>query len=145
MRLYHFSWFLSNWSRLFQSSSSEGVNMLTLIFSLSIAILITRLDSIQWMWVNFKCIKSLPIIYPIYLILHFNVTIIVWLVPQLNASTFFFGSSVVKLSLALHPCLVPRSLSLLFAPSQAIKSHLVLNHCGRTAWNNTLSEVLVFH
>ena len=42
------------------------------------------------MWVNFKCIKSLSTIYPMYLILHLIVTIVVWLVPQLNASTFFF-------------------------------------------------------
>ena len=42
------------------------------------------------MWVNFKCIKTLSIIYPIYLIPHFNVTIIAWLIPQLNACTFFF-------------------------------------------------------
>jgi hypothetical protein len=82
--------FLQTKCHSFQSSSSEGVNMSILIFFLSIAILSMWLDSIQWMWVNFKCIKSLPTIYPIYLIHHFNVTIIVWLVPQLNASTSFF-------------------------------------------------------
>ena len=42
------------------------------------------------MWVNFNGIKSLSIIYPIYLIPHFNVTIIDWLIPRLNACTFFF-------------------------------------------------------
>ena len=108
------------------SLSSEIVNMSTLFFFLGIAILSMWLDSIQWMWVKFKCIKSLPTIYPMYLILHFNVTIIVWWVPQLNASTFFFtlaSSSVAKPSLALHPCLVPRNLYLLSSLSEAIKSH----------------------
>ena len=65
------------------------------------------------------------------LILHMNMAIIAWLVPQLNASTFFFTLARFfgrQPSLALHPCLVPRSLSLLSSPSQAIKSHLVLNH-----------------
>jgi hypothetical protein len=51
--------------------------MLTLIFSLSKAILSMWLDSKQQMWVDFKCIESLQ-------------HIMVWLVPWLNASTSFF-------------------------------------------------------
>ena len=80
---------------------------------------------------NSKCIKSLQtLLSNIDLILHINMTIVAWLVPQLNASTSFFTLARffgAKLSLALHPCLVPRSLSLLSSPSEAIKSHL-MNH-----------------
>ena len=45
---------------------------------------------------------------------------------QVLSSSPLLGSSATKPSLALHPCLVPRSLSLLSSPSQAIKSHLVV-------------------
>ena len=62
---------------------------LTLIFSLNKAILSMWLDSKQQMWVDFKCIKSLQQFIQ-YLILYFNMTIMVWLVPRLNASISFF-------------------------------------------------------
>ena len=40
---------------------------------------------------NFKCIKSLQTLLSNWdLILHINLTIVAWLVPQLNASTSFF-------------------------------------------------------
>ena len=45
---------------------------------------------------------------------------------QVLPSSPYLGSSAAKPSLALYPCLVPRSLSLLSSPSQAIKSHLVV-------------------
>jgi hypothetical protein len=47
--------------------------MLTLIFSLSKAILSMWLDSKQQMWVDFKCIESLQQFIQ-DLILHFNMT-----------------------------------------------------------------------
>ena len=47
---------------------------------------------------------------------------------QVIPSSPELGFSVVKPSLALHPCLVPRSLSLLSSPSQVFKSYVALNH-----------------
>ena len=47
---------------------------------------------------------------------------------QVISSSPELGFSAVKPSLALHPCLVPRSLSLQSSPSQVFKSYVALNH-----------------